>query len=79
MTGRFPNPAPRGEWLPTVPRDRSDPQEHRCGLCWGPYGKSAVPCPNEPKKTSQIATEHRPPAPDLNQLLNELEDNDDER
>lgn len=22
--------------------------EHRCGRCFGPYGKSAIRCPNEP-------------------------------
>jgi hypothetical protein len=22
--------------------------EHRCGRCYGPYGKSAILCPNEP-------------------------------
>ena len=24
--------------------------EHRCGNCFGPLGKSAIPCKNEPKR-----------------------------
>lgn len=32
---------------PTVPREPID--EHRCSRCYGPYGKSAIPCPNEPR------------------------------
>jgi hypothetical protein len=71
MPERFQKITPRGEWLPTVPRDRAELQEHRCGVCYGPYGRSAIPCPNDPKQTPQIAVEHRTP-PDLNQLLNEL-------
>lgn len=74
MTRRsFPNPAPRGEWLPTVAREPREP-EHRCGLCWGPFGKSAIRCPNEPPTTVQITPERRPPHT-LDQLLAELDNN----
>ena len=27
--------------------------EHRCSICWGPYGKSAIRCPNEPKEADR--------------------------
>lgn len=30
----------------TQPRD--EPVGHRCGLCFGPFGKSAIRCKNEP-------------------------------
>jgi hypothetical protein len=43
------NLSPRAEWQP-APRDRTaEPREHRCARCWGPFGKSQIPCPNEPK------------------------------
>jgi hypothetical protein len=71
VTGRFPNPAPRGEWLPTVAREPREPAEHRCGVCYGPYGRSAIPCPNDPKQTPQIAAE-RHERVTLNQLLDNL-------
>lgn len=74
MPERFSKITPRGEWLPTVAREPREPAEHRCGRCTGPFGRSAIPCPNDPKQTSQIAAERRPPAPDLNQLLNDLQD-----
>jgi hypothetical protein len=73
MPERFSKITPRGEWLPTVSRDRESPPEHRCGRCYGPFGRSAIPCPNNPKKTPQIAAERRTPA-DLNQLLAEIDD-----
>jgi len=31
----------------TQPRDVA-PTEHRCSICYGPYGKSSVRCPREP-------------------------------
>jgi hypothetical protein len=31
----------------TQPKD-GPPTEHRCGRCYGPYGKSALRCANEP-------------------------------
>ena len=40
------SPAPRNAWLPDGGRDEKP--EHRCGLCFGPYGKSAIRCKNEP-------------------------------
>lgn len=27
--------------------------EHRCGNCFGPLGKSAIPCKNEPKEANR--------------------------
>lgn len=77
MPERFSKITPRGEWLPTVAREPRAP-EHRCGRCYGPFGRSAIPCPNDPKQTPQITAERRTPQ-NLNQLLNELEDHDDER
>ncbi|MEO7018381.1 MAG: hypothetical protein ABI067_17875 [Leifsonia sp.] len=52
MTG--PRFAPGAEWAPT-PRDRT-PQtvEHRCGLCYGPFGKSAIRCKNEPDPLGRL-------------------------
>jgi len=38
---------PAAEPHPTVPQ-QPRPPEHRCGNCCGPYGKSAIRCPNEP-------------------------------
>lgn len=43
------NLSPRGEWSPAARQRRADPEEHRCAKCCGPFGKSAIPCPNEPK------------------------------
>ncbi len=43
------NLSPRAEWSPTARSRRADPPEHRCAKCFGPFGKSAIPCPNEPK------------------------------
>jgi hypothetical protein len=40
---------PRAEWQPAPRERRTEPQEHRCAICWSMYGKSAIPCPNEPK------------------------------
>jgi hypothetical protein len=25
-----------------------EPPQHRCGVCYGPYGRSAIPCRNDP-------------------------------
>jgi len=36
-----------------APRVSPDEAEHRCGVCYGPYGKSAIPCRNEPKEMDQ--------------------------
>lgn len=50
MQGRL-NLSPRSEWQPTARERATDgPAEHRCAKCWGPYGKSAIRCPNEPKE-----------------------------
>lgn len=48
MTDRL-DLTPRAEWQPAPRERRTEPQEHRCGQCWTAYGKSAIPCPNEPK------------------------------
>lgn len=32
-----------------APSASTDVREHRCAKCWGPYGKSAIRCPNEPE------------------------------
>lgn len=75
MSRNFPNPTPRGEWLPTVPREPREPAEHKCGICYGPFGKSAIRCKNEPPTTVQIAPE-RPASHNLDQLLAELDEHD---
>jgi len=42
------SPAPRSAWLPNAGRDET--REHRCSNCFGPHGKSAIPCKNEPQQ-----------------------------
>lgn len=35
---------------PVTPETQGrEPEEHRCSRCYGPYGRSAIPCPNNPK------------------------------
>jgi hypothetical protein len=37
------------EWLTAVLNPAPEPPQHRCGVCYGPYGRSAIPCRNDPK------------------------------
>jgi len=39
----------RSAWYPDGYKSASEPKEHRCGNCFGPLGKSAIPCKNESK------------------------------
>lgn len=43
-------------------RGGTESTEHKCGTCWGPYGRSAIPCPNDP-----------PPAPSREVIAARLE------
>jgi len=52
MTGRKDPKGPNTKWLPDGWKDPQPVrvQEHRCGQCFGPLGKSAIRCKNEPKE-----------------------------
>jgi hypothetical protein len=48
---------PRPWWKPSkeeqadidaVRNPPPEPPAHRCGVCFGPYGRSAIPCRNDP-------------------------------
>lgn len=50
MTGQ----SVRGAYsLPPIspnPQEHERDDAHRCGRCYGPYGRSAIPCPNDPNR-----------------------------
>lgn len=42
------NPSPREQAaIDFVLRVEPEPPQHRCGRCFGPYGRSSIPCPND--------------------------------
>ena len=51
MTRTYRHPTKREQkWLKAVLSAPEFPvvSEHRCGVCVGPYGKSSIPCRNDP-------------------------------
>jgi hypothetical protein len=55
MTGRKDPQGPNTKWLPDGWKQPVPVrvQEHRCGQCFGPLGKSSIRCKNEPKEARE--------------------------
>jgi hypothetical protein len=48
---------PRPWWMPSkaeqadidaILNPAPEPPQHKCGVCYGPYGRSTIPCRNDP-------------------------------